>query len=85
LLNLRIAQIINSDVIFSQLLVYHTVVVALQPVNTCCPSATTSDVTWAKIGQRYFVGMVQKRGLTSEPTLDYDPENGFQRGACPRF
>jgi len=30
-------------------------------------------------------GMVQKRGLTSEPTLDYDPENGFRRGACPRF
>jgi len=29
--------------------------------------------------------MVQKRGLTSEPTLDYDPENGFRRGACPRF
>ena len=30
-------------------------------------------------------GMVQKRGLTSEPTLDYDPENGFRPGACPRF
>jgi len=29
--------------------------------------------------------MVQKRGLTSEPTLDYDQENGFRRGTCPRF
>jgi len=27
----------------------------------------------------------EKRGLTSEPILDYDPENGFRRGACPRF
>jgi len=33
----------------------------------------------------FKTGMVQKRGLTSEPTLDYDPENGFRRGACPRF
>jgi len=34
---------------------------------------------------RSTFGTVQKRGLTSEPTLDYDPENGFRRGACPRF
>jgi len=41
----------------------------------------------ATIGQggTGILGMVQKRGLTSELPLDYDLENGFRRGACPRF
>jgi len=43
-------------------------------IETACDSRVTNRP-----------GMVQKRGLTSEPTLDDDPENGFRRGACPRF
>jgi len=32
-----------------------------------------------------ILGHGSKTGTGSEPTPDYDPENGFRRGACPRF
>jgi len=65
----------------------------MAPRHAVAPPAPTLRIaaTWepgsGRVSNRpdEILGLVQKRGLTSEPTLDYDPENGFRRGACPRF